>query len=464
MTSDAAQPVIVIGGGLAGMAAAVALETAGVDVTLVEARKTLGGRAGSFQDPQSGEILDNCQHVLLGCCTNLLDFYKRIGAIHRITFERTIRFVDARGKAYGLYGLPFLPAPLHLGWSMLFFSALSLKERLAMTRAMLAMLRLGRNRRKAMDDLPFGKWLADHNQPESLIAKLYDAILIGSLNDDPRVSSSSYAIQVFQDALLTNAAGYPLGLANCPLTELYGSLPCRDVRLGTRVSELAFDGNDLSGVRLSSGELLDASAVVLATNHHGIRDWLPENLATSDSRFAHLSELQSVPILGAHLWFDRPVMRHSHAAFLQGPLQWLFRKDAEGKAVHGVISAARAWLDVPREDALRQFEAQVRGTFPAAANATLNRGVIVIEKRATFACLPGTDHHRPPQAPPPGGIANLYLAGDYTQTGWPATMEGAVRSGYLVAEAILQKRGKLRSRFLQPDLSEQWPARLLKKK
>jgi squalene-associated FAD-dependent desaturase len=464
MTSDAAQRVVVIGGGLAGMAAAVALETAGVNVTLVEARKTLGGRAGSFQDPQSGETLDNCQHVLLGCCTNLLDFYKRIGAIHRINFERTIRFVDPRGKAFGLYGLPFLPAPLHLGWSMLFFSALSLRERILMARAMLAMLRLGRTRRAAMDDLPFGKWLADHNQPESLIAKLYDAILIGSLNEQTRLSSSSYAIQVFQDALLTNATGYPLGLANCPLSELYGSLPCRDVRLGARVSELAFSNAAVYGVRLTSGQLLDASDVVVATNHHGIRDWIPGNLSAEDSRFAHLDELQSVPILGAHLWFDQPVMTHSHAAFLEGPLQWLFRKDAEGKAVHGVISAARNWLDVPKEDALKQFEAQIRATFPAAASAKLNRGVIVIEKRATFACLPGADRCRPAQAPPDGGIANLYLAGDYTQTGWPATMEGAVRSGYLAAEAILRKQGQLRSRFLQPDLPGQWPARLLAKK
>ena len=464
MTSEASQRVVVIGGGLAGMAAAVALETAGVDVTLVEARKTLGGRAGSFQDPQSGEILDNCQHVLLGCCTNLVDFYKRIGAIHRINFERTIRFVDPNGKAFGLYGLPLLPAPLHLGWSMLFFSALSLKERIAMIRAMLAMLRLGRERRVAMDDLPFGKWLADHAQPESLVEKLYDAILIGSLNEDPRLSSSSYAIKVFLDALLTNAAGYPLGLANCPLSELYGSLPCRDVRLGTRVSELAFFDKQLRGLRLASGEILEATDVVIATNHHGIKDWLPSALACADSRFSHLHELQNVPILGAHLWFDRPVMQHSHAAFLRGPLQWLFRKDAEGKSVHGVISASRNWTDIPKEDALKQFEAQIRETFPLAADAKLNRGVIVIEKRATFACLPGTDHHRPPQAPPPGGIANLYLAGDYTQTGWPATMEGAVRSGYLAAEAILKSRGLLRSRFLQPDLPEQWPARLLKKK
>jgi uncharacterized protein with NAD-binding domain and iron-sulfur cluster len=191
-----------------------------------------------------------------------------------------------------------------------------------------------------------------------------------------------------------------------------------------------------------------------------VQRWVPDELRARDERFASLDRLESVPILGAHLWFDRPVLRESHVAFLQGPLQWLFRKDAEGKVVHGVISAAREWLDVPREKALEQFEAQVRQTLPPAREAKLLRGVTVIEKRATFAPLPGIDRIRPAQAPPAGGIANLYLAGDYTRTGWPATMEGAVRSGYLAAEAVLAGRGAPR-RFLVDDLSPQWPARLM---
>src|SRR5262249_28572185 len=143
--------------------------------------------------------------------------------------------------------------------------------------------------------------------------------------------------------------------------------------------------------------------------------------------------------------FDRPVMRHSHAALICGPLQWLFRKDREGRAVHGVISAAREWVNVGREDALRQFEAQVRSLFHVGREARLERGVVVVEKRATFSPKPGPDTLRPRQVPPPGGIASLFLAGDYTQTGWPATMEGAVRSGYLAAQAITGQP------FLVPD-------------
>lgn len=456
--------VIVVGAGLAGMAAAVALESAGAEVTLLESSRRLGGRASSFDDPRTGQTLDNCQHVLLGCCTNLLDFYRRLGVERLIRFERTIRFVDPRGNSFGLSGMGRLPAPLHLGPSLARFGALSLSERASLSRAMLGMMRMGTAGRLALADMSFGQWLDEFEQPESLVAKLYDAILVGSLNEETRRASAAYAIQVFQDALLSNASGYVLGLPNCPLSTLYERLPCGDVRLGTRVADLLFEGGAAAGVRLQSGQELRADAVVLATNHHAAQKLVPMELQASDARFAGLDRLASVPILGAHLWFDRPVLAESHAAFLEGPLQWVFRKDAEGRVLHGVISAARQWVDVPREEALRQFEAQLRATLPAASrDAKLVRGVIVIEKRATFSPSPGVDRLRPRQAPPAGGIDNLYLAGDYTQTGWPATMEGAVRGGYLAAEALAARLPLAAPRrFAVDDLPPQWPARLLR--
>jgi zeta-carotene desaturase len=213
--------------------------------------------------------------------------------------------------------------------------------------------------------------------------------------------------------------------------------------------------NTVTGVALVNSEALEADAIVLATGHHAAGRLLPD---------LGLPELEDVPILGVHLWFDRPVMNHPHVALIDGPLQWLFRKDHAGKSLHGVISAAREWVGKPKDESLKLFEQQVRGLFPAARAAKLERGVIVIEKRATFSPLPGTDRLRPPQGSAPGGIKNLYLAGDYTQSGWPATMEGAVRSGYLAAEALTKDflpSSEKSFSFMVPDLPRQWPSRLL---
>ncbi len=453
---------VVVGGGVAGISAAVALQSAGHAVTLIESRKSLGGRASSFIDPQSGDELDNCQHVLLGCCTNLLDLYDRLGCRESIRFERTILFRDEKGRRHGLGATPGLPAPTHLSASFATFGILTLKEKIAYSRAMLSMLRLGRQGRAALADVSFGQWLDDHHQPQSLVTKMYDPVLVGALNEDCRKCSAEYAIQVFQDAMLAHASGYVVGVPTVPLSRLYEKIPVDDVRLGTRVSELIFEADAVVGVRLADGEELRADAVVLATNHHAVQKWIPAEHTARDARFAGLDQLQSVPILGVHLEFDRPVLTDPHAALMTSPLQWLFKKDPAGRIVAGVISAARDWIGKSKEDSLKVFEAQVRAALPEAREAKLVRGVIVIEKRATFAPLPGVDRFRPTQAPPAGGIANLFLAGDYTLTGWPATMEGAARSGYLAADAVLRQVSSRRiPSFLIPDLSAQWPARLL---
>ncbi len=247
----------------------------------------------------------------------------------------------------------------------------------------------------------------------------------------------------------------------CPLSQLYARLPVRDVRTGARIAGLRFTDSSVHGVELTTGEALEGDAVIVATNRHNLCKWVGDTLARNDARFADLDRLEDVPILGAHLWFDRPILDYPHAALIDGPLQWLFRKDQQGKAIHGVISAAREWAGRSKEEALAAFTQQIRRTFPSARDANLERGVIVVEKRSTFSPAPGVDRFRPAHAPPPGGIEHLYLAGDYTQTGWPATMEGAVRSGYLAAGAVASRLLEGIHRFLVPDLPVQWPARLL---
>jgi len=454
--------VVVIGGGLAGMAAAVALESAGILVTLIEARRVLGGRAGSFQEPQSGEILDNCQHVLLGCCTNLIDFYRRISSLDLIRFERTIRFAAPDGRQWGLTGVRGLPAPLHLGPAMARFSLLSLRERLELMGAMLAILRISAEEFSDLADVSFGQWLDEHGQSPELVRKLYDPIVVSGLNEETRSSAASHAIKIFRDSLLVNRGGYLFGLPTAPLSCLYERLALRDMRLSTRLAEICFDGGRAQAVRLQDQTTIPCDAMVLATNFHTVRDWIPPELLAADSRFNSLDSLQSVPILGAHLWFDGPVLATSHLALVEGPLQWLFRKDETACAVHGVISAARDWVGVPREKCLELFEKQICALLPKSEKRKLVRGVMVIEKRATFSPVPGVERLRPRQVPPPGGIGNLFLAGDYTQTQWPATMEGAVRSGYLAADGVLKLLHVDHPGYCVADLPLEWPARSMR--
>lgn len=445
--------VVVVGGGLAGIACGTALREAGWRVTLLEARHALGGRASSFIDPQTGEELDNCQHVLLGCYTNLLDLYRRLGVLDRVRWERRVRFVSAQGQRYDLWGVQGMPAPLHMGASMAGFGLLTVRERLAVAQAMFAILRMGKAGREQLDGVSFGQWLQEHRQSAEVVDKFYEPVLISALNEKCRHASAKYAIQVFQDAMLAHEKVYLVGVPACPLGRLVEHVPVDDVRLNCRVDELAFDKGRAVGVRLRNGDMLPADAVVVATNHHALSRWIPEELRQRDARFAGFPMLQSVPILGVHMWFDRPVMHEPSLALVQGALHWLFRKDVEGKVVHGLISAAREWSDVPRETALQRFQEQIQQMLPLAKNAQLLRGVIVHEKRATFSPTPGMDRCRPIQGVPAGGIEGLYLAGDYTQTGWPATMEGAVRGGYLAAQAVSGQT------FLLPDLPVQWPAR-----
>jgi zeta-carotene desaturase len=483
--------VIVVGGGLAGMACSLALEQAGSQVTLLESRHALGGRASSYADPgapdealeNAGGLLDNSQHVLLGCCVNLLDFYRRAGVADAVHWHRTVPFLDTSSppQRHDLRGAAWLPAPLHMSVAMARFGLLTLSERFAVTRAMLAMLRLGRAGREALDELSFGYWLAQHNQPPALVRKFYEPVLISALNIPCIKASAKYAIQVFQEALLANRAGYVMGLADRPLEQLYAHVPLADLRLSTRVSELLWDGRRVCGVKLLDGTELRADAVVLASNFHAVGRWvagLPVAATRPDERLQGLATLQSVPILGVQMWFDRPILSEPALALTEPPedprgrsapesaagLQWLFRKDAEGKVVAGVISAATAWVNVPREEALARFAKQIqRSGLGGKPAPQLLRGSTVIERRATFAPFPGMDKARPLPAPGTVGVRGMYLAGDYTRTGWPATMEGAVRSGYLAAEALLADAGlpATARKFMVDDLPTEWPARWL---
>lgn len=436
--------VLIIGGGLAGLAASAALTSCGWHTTIIDRRPLLGGRATSIPDAESDQLLDNCQHVLLGCCTNLLHLYDQLGKADSITFHDTIHFCDAHGHQSRMYATA-LPSPAHLSWSLLKFGLLNASQKAEIARAMLAIKLLGRTGRDALSNTTFASWLKSQQQSDATIDQFWDVIITSALNEHAATASAYYGLQVFQEAFLGPRTGYRMGVANVPLSQLYDKPIATQVRLSTRIQQILYDTalNRITGVQMLSGETLRADAVILATAPDAAVRML-STLPPMHNIANRLITMEQAPIIGAHLFYDRPVMQLPHLALIGTTLQWLFRKDTAGTHIHGVISAAQDLVATDQTALSAQFDQEVRQLLPDAREAKLLRSIIIKEKRATFRPLPGIDHLRPTQKTP---IRNLALAGDYTQTGWPGTMEGAVRSGYRAAQALTGQS------FEQPDLS-----------
>jgi squalene-associated FAD-dependent desaturase len=439
--------IAVVGGGLAGLAAGCALADAGYRVTLTERRPYLGGRASSYEHPGTGEVVDNCQHVLLGCCTNLLDFYGRIGVADKIRWYKRLVFVEPGGRQSVLEP-GNLPAPMHASWSFLRASFLSLSDKLAIARGMLALA----GGLPEDSGPPFSVWLREHGQTARAIERFWKPVLVSALNEDLERISSRYAALVFRDSFLKSAKAGEMGLPAVPLTELYAAageyIRARggEVRVRAGVQSLAEDDD---GVRLCIGgneERFDAA--VMAVPFQVLAAMLP-NDSGAELR-GMLEKFETSPITGVHFWFDRQISELEHAVLLERTIQWMFHKSriqgrtGEGSYVELVVSSSKELVDKPRQEIQELALKELGEFFPAVREAKLLKATVIKEIHATYAPLPGTDVHRPgPTTPWP----NIFVAGDYTQTGWPATMEGAVRSGYQAAEAMAGKK------FLVADLA-----------
>lgn len=427
---------IVIGGGLAGIAAAAALTDGGYRTTIIERREFLGGRATSFREKQTGQLLDNCQHVLLGCCTELLALYRRLGVEDRIEFFDTIHFADERGRRGDLYACR-LPSPFHLAPAMLAFGLLTMAQKGEIARGMAAMKVLGEGGRESYANRTFADWLSEQGQSKDTIERFWDVILTSALNERVGAIGANYGMQVFQEAFLGDRGGYRMALPRVPLADLYDRAAADEILFNRRVTKLVVEStrgkSRARGVELADGQVMEADQVVLATAPDAARRIL-DGLPRMESTCKAIGRLRYVPIIGAHLFYDRPVMSEPHLALMGTTLQWLFRKDALGTHIHGVISAAQELAELDAQVLQERFEREIESIVPEARGAKVVRCAIVKEKRATYCPRPGIDRVRPGQRT---SIAGLTLAGDYTCTRWPATMEGAVRSGNLAARAIL---------------------------
>lgn len=457
--------MVVIGGGLAGLSAAVALAEAGYRITLLEKRPFLGGRATSYLLP-GGEHVDNCQHITLGCCTNLDDFYRRAGAARKIRYFDRFLFCFPDGRRGTLKSSP-LPAPLHLAPSFLSFPLLGWADKICIGRALLSMARSG-GRPKDLaaggKSLSMLEWLNLHKQTPAALSRFWGPVLVSALNEELARTDARYGVDVFWKGFIANRAGYKFGVPIVTLGELYEG--CRaaltqsggEARLRAPVRQIEIENNHVTGVSFESGEALQADHYVAAVPHGDLPRLLSPDVA-SQPVFVNLSKLRTTPITGAHLWFDRPVMNEPYITLLDSTTQWIFNKtllygsanpeDAgAGQHLQLVISASYGLVQRGRQEVIDECLAEVRRVLPRARDAQLAKSVLIKEANATFSPEPDCDQWRPAAA---GAVQGLFLAGDWTATGWPATMEGAVRSGYLAAEAVTAADGHAQT-FLRPDL------------
>jgi len=460
--------VIVIGGGLAGLSASVALAEAGCGVRLFEQRPFLGGRATSYYLPD-GEHVDNCQHVTFGCCTNLEDFYRRVGAADKIRFFDRLVLQDPQGRQGALQAGIF-PAPLHMLGSFLTFAPLSLADKISVGRAMLAIIVARGRAPKPANGEPLSMldWLRLHKQTPRAIERFWRTVLVSALSEELDKIDAQYGIDVLWKSVLMNRGGYRMGVPIVELAMLYDTCKASieraggEVHLRQPVRALRFEENRLIAAQFDGGREETADAFILALPHDAVDELLPAQIKAADPDLANIGKIQDAPITGVHLWFDREVMQAPFLALLDTTTQWIFNKTylygnsngtkpeaGEAKQyLQLVISASYELLQKQRQEIVDVCLAEVRQALPRAREAQLVKSRVIKEAAATFSPQPGVDRWRPMQQTK---IAGLYMAGDWTNTGWPATMEGAVRSGYLAAEAVLRSSG-VTKKLLQKDL------------
>jgi len=451
----------IAGGGLAGLAAACALSDVGFHVTLFEKRPFLGGRASSYEHPGTGEIVDNCQHVLFRVCTNLVEFYERIGVANQIRWFDQMNFIEPGGRISVMKSSP-LPAPLHTAPSFLHFPFLRTADKLAISRALvpLTLTVQGDNGQS------FLQWLDRHGQTRTAVARFWHPILISALSEDLDRISVSSAAQVVRESMKTPVARH-MGVPTLPLTDLYNAagdyVRARGGALNFRcpLETFAADTSQVR-VRVRGAEQPEESFdyLIVALPFDALDSVLPESPQSTPLR-EQISHFENSPITGIHLWFDRQISDLDHAVLLDRTIQWMFHKSrlqpmrtqnensAGGSYIELIVSSSKTLIDKSRTEIVDMALSEVREFFPAAREANLVKSTVIKEVNATYSPRPGIDAHRPTPVTP---WSRVFLAGDWTATGWPATMEGAVRSGYLAAEALVQAAGLKQQRFLSADL------------
>jgi zeta-carotene desaturase len=452
------QSVTVVGGGVAGMSAACALAEAGFRVQLVERRGYLGGRASSYLHPGINEVIDNCQHVLFGCCTNLVGFYKRIGVEDKIHWTLEMTMIEPGGRR-SVLGPSWLPAPLHGLPKLLAAHAFSRADKLSLAKAFQALMRpVPQDSSESL-----AAWLQRNGQTRGAIERFWRLVIASALNADLDCIALPYAAKVVRELFMNSAEAGSMGMSSVPLSDLYGgaaeflSSMNGTVLLNVNVDAATWDNEASRWTVTTRDGIVHSDFLVIALPFEAtgklIASIPPAEGASALA--AQIARHRHWPICSVHLWFDREITDLPHAVLLDREIHWMYNKgrlqpwrQPKGSYLELVISASRSFAALTREQAIDQALRELKEFFPAVAGANLEKAALIKEVRATFGVPPGIESARPSAVSP---WPNCFLAGDWVATGWPSTMESAVRSGHLAAEALTSATGEPRA-FLLPDL------------
>lgn len=437
--------VAIVGGGLAGLAAACDLADGGHQVTVYEKRPFAGGKTYSFADRETGEQVDNGQHVFMACTTEYTDFLRKLGTLGLTRRQKrlSVPVFDERGRRSVLRSTG-MPAPLHLGWSFLHYRHVPNRDKPGIVRILLAASRMSESERLALHDISLGEWLRDHGQSERQVSGFWDFMLVPTINVRAGEVSAADALFVLRHGFLHSNSAAAIGVSRVGLSELHvkpaeAYIRARGghVETSAEVSAVCADPRGVQGIALADGRSAPVDAVVIATPHAKVQALLPGEIRFTEP-FASACKVRSAPIVNLHMWYDRPVAEFAFAAFVGNELQWVFNRDRlDVEATPGrhhlaiSLSAAGEYMALSRKQLENRFLPQVLAALPATRRAKLLKFQAMKEPEATFIPEPGL--RRPSNAT---AVPGLFLAGAYTDTGWPATMESAVRSGRRAAALV----------------------------
>ncbi len=451
------QPYAVVGGGVAGLAAAEALIRAGQRVILLEQRAELGGRISSFRDPDSGWYIDNGQHIWMPCCTEFTDFLDRTG-VSDLTYTQPrfrVTFLERDRKEAVLQALN-LPTPFHLLLPLLTFPPLRPGDRAALLRGLISLKFSGARLFTEGRDRRFGEWLTEQRQPAAVIERFWEPVITSILNQQVGEVRADLAAMAIRDSFLAGKGDANLAWMSQPHGSVWdrvaGGLEEQGVtiRRGTKVEGVELAGGDdnreprLSSIVLAGGERVPVAGAVMAVPPGALRGSMPSELRDT-SPFREGTGLEWTPILNLHLWYEKPVTEEPLLCILNSPLQWVFVKPGQSpdegrdpipssaQHLNLVVSASNRFLGEDDRQTTALLLDELSAVLPGARSTRLLATKLIHETRATFSALPGSEAHRPSQQTTIPGLA---IAGAWTATGWPSTLEGAVRSGRAAVRSL----------------------------